>query len=152
MDILTFAIFFAACCAAASTGMLFEPGDWYDRLDKPAWNPPKWAFPVAWTILYIVIAIAAARVAYQGATQALAFWALQIALNTLWTPIFFGLKRLKAGLIAIICLWLAVLATTLAFFSVDELAGWLFVPYLLWVSYAAALNASLLQRNGDQPA
>jgi tryptophan-rich sensory protein len=95
---------------------------------------------------------AAARVAALSGTtpgtgQALAFWSVQIALNTLWTPVFFGLKRMKAGLVVIGLLWLAVAATMLSFFRLDLLAGLLMVPYLIWVSIAAALNRAVLVRN-----
>ena len=151
MDWGLFVIFLGACCAAAATGSLFPPGRWYQRLSKPAWTPPNWLFPLAWTVLYLVLAYAAARVApLDGSGHAMAFWALQIALNTLWTPVFFGLRRLRAALVIIACLWGAVLGTVLAFWQVDATAGLLLLPYLVWVSYAAALNASILRRNPDQ--
>ncbi len=123
-------------------------GAWYTALRKPAWTPPNWLFPIAWTLLYLFIAVAAARVALlPGNAFGMAFWALQIALNTLWTPVFFGKHRIGGGLVVIVCLWLAVLATTLAFFALDSMAGWLFVPYLVWVSYASALNFALWRMN-----
>ena len=94
------------------------------------------------------MALAAMRVAQlPGSGQALALWAAQIAFNTLWTPIFFGLHRMRAALVVMAGLWLSVAATTWAFWQVDTLAGLLFLPYLLWVSIAAALNASVMRRN-----
>lgn len=145
---ICFAIFLGACFGAGATGGLFPPGAWYEKLDKPAWTPPDWAFPVVWTTLYVCIAFAGARVAVSPDNGiAMALWSLQIALNGLWTPVFFGLKRMRLGLIVLVCLWLAVLATLVALWAVDPLAGSLFIPYLVWVSIAGALNFSVLQRN-----
>lgn len=151
MDWIALFIFLAASGAAATTGSMFQPGVWYDELDKPVWTPPNWLFPIAWTLLYIAISVAAARVVAIGDSgREIGFWALQIALNTLWTPIFFGKRNLRAAFVVIVALWLAVGATMLAFFRVDGLAGWLFVPYLIWVSYAGALNLSLWKRNPNE--
>lgn len=148
MDWSLFFIFLAGCGAAAATGAMFEPGEWYEGLEKPTWTPPKWAFPVAWTFLYIVISIAATRVApLDGSAYAMAFYALQLALNTLWTPVFFGLHRMGAGMIIIVLLWAAVACTMFAFFALDFYAGVLFVPYLLWVTVASALNWSVRRLN-----
>jgi benzodiazapine receptor len=148
MQLTLFFTYLAACGAAAATGALFQPGDWYRDLQKPRWTPPDWLFPVAWTVLYLSISIAAARVAaLPGTGQALAFWSVQIALNTLWTPVFFGLRRMGAGLVVLGLLWLAVAATMVAFFQHDLIAGLLFVPYLIWVSVAGALNRSVWMLN-----
>lgn len=152
MDFTLFFTFLAGCGAAAATGAMFQPGDWYRGLSKPWWTPKDWMFPVAWTILYLCIALAAMRVAMQAGFdplvgQGLALWAVQIALNTLWTPVFFGLRRIRAGLVVLGLLWLAVAATMLVFWQIDPLAGWLFAPYLLWVTIAGALNASVWMRN-----
>ncbi|WGH80238.1 tryptophan-rich sensory protein TspO [Jannaschia ovalis] len=148
MDWPLFIIFLAACGAAATTGAVFQPGDWYKRLDKPVWTPPDWLFPVAWTFLYLALAFAAARVAtIPGAHYALAFWAMQIAFNTLWTPIFFGLRRLGPALVVLGGLWVAVVGLLWALWPLDALAFWITVPYLVWVSYAGALNASIWLRN-----
>jgi translocator protein len=152
MDYSLFFTYLAACGAAAATGAMFQPGEWYRGLSKPLWTPPDWVFPLAWTFLYLSMSYAAARVASLSGTtpgtgQALAFWSVQIALNTLWTPIFFGLRKMKAGLVVIALLWLAVAATMIAFFRVDWIAGALIVPYVIWVTIAAALNRSVLVRN-----
>jgi tryptophan-rich sensory protein len=85
----------------------------------------------------------------EGAGLAMALWALQIALNTLWTPVFFGLQRLKAGLIILGMMWISVAACTLALFALDTVSGLLFLPYLLWVSVAGALNYSVVQLNPE---
>jgi translocator protein len=148
MDWGLFLTFLAACGAAAATGAMFEPGAWYDDLAKPHWTPPGWVFPVTWTLLYLFMSYAAMRVAgLPDSGQALAFWAMQIAFNTLWTPIFFGLRRMRTALIVIGLLWLSVAATCAAFWQIDALAGALLLPYLLWVSIAFALNLSVLRRN-----
>jgi benzodiazapine receptor len=173
MDWPLFLTFLAACGAAAATGAMFNPGAWYDGLHKPTWTPRNWVFPVVWTVLYFAIAYAAMRVAtvavsidvtggaaVAGAAavtgsaviagnvvQALAFWALQIAFNTLWTPVFFGLHRIRAAMVVMVGLWLSVAATTYSFFGVDFWAGALFLPYLLWVTIAGALNFSVMRLN-----
>jgi translocator protein len=151
MNWTLFFTFLAACGAAATTGAMFKPGDWYEGLKKPDWFPPNWLFPVAWTVLYIVMALAAMRIAaLPGNGQALAFWALQIALNTLWTPIFFGLHKMRAGMVVMVLLWLTVAATTWTFFGLDFIAGLMFLPYLIWVCIAFALNYTSIRLNPDQ--
>lgn len=147
-DPVLFLTFLVACGAAAATGAMFKPGAWYEGLTKPWWTPPGFVFPLVWTTLYLLMAYTAMRVAQQpGSGQALALWAAQIAFNTLWTPVFFGLHRMRAALVVMTGLWTSVALTTLAFWQVDPLAGALFAPYLLWVTIAAALNASVLRLN-----
>ncbi|MBE0452591.1 tryptophan-rich sensory protein TspO [Roseovarius autotrophicus] len=151
MIYVLFAIFLAACFAAGSTGGLFPPGEWYARLSKPRWTPPNWLFPVAWTTLYICMAAAGARAAMsEGNSLAMALWALQIALNGLWTPVFFGLRRMRLGLMVLGALWVSVAATLLALWQVDIWAGLLFVPYLVWVSVAGALNLAVIRLNPQE--
>jgi tryptophan-rich sensory protein len=148
--------FLAACFAAGATGVMFTPGEWYRALKKPFWTPPAWLFPVVWTVLYLCMASAGARIALLAGTVpetgfALALWALQIALNTLWTPVFFGLHRIMAGMIVLTLLWMAVAATTVAFWQIDLIAGLLFLPYIAWVTVAGALNFAVLWLNGKGP-
>lgn len=148
MDWILFAIFLLACAAAWATGALFPPGDWYRSLDKPRWTPPNWMFPLVWTLLYASIAFAAARVAVLPESQyAVGFWSAQIAFNTLWTPVFFGLRRMRAALVVMALLWLSVAATLIAMWPLDRIAALLFIPYLAWVSVAGMLNLSLVRRN-----
>lgn len=150
MDWITFLAFFAACCAAASTGAMFPPGPWYDDLKQPGFTPPNWLFPVAWSVLYLVIAYAASRVAnLPGAGVALGLWATQIALNAVWSPVYFGLRRMKAALIIIGFLWLTVAGTIVAFWALDPVAGMILIPYLIWVSFAGFLNFSFMRLNPD---
>jgi tryptophan-rich sensory protein len=151
VDWSLFLTFLAACGAAAATGALFQPGAWYDSLSKPDWTPPDWVFPVTWTVLYLFMSYSAMRVALlPGSGQALALWGMQIAFNTLWTPVFFGLRRMRTGMVIIAVLWVSVALTMIAFFRLDWIAGLLFVPYLIWCTIAAALNWSVWQRNRDR--
>jgi len=131
--------------------LVTEPNvvSWYPTLAKPSFNPPNWVFAPVWTTLYVLMAIAGWRVwriTDFGATPML-YWVMQLALNFAWSFIFFGAHQIFAALIEIAMLWIAVLVTTIAFFRVDRIAGALFVPYLLWVSFAAALNAAIYQLN-----
>ena len=147
MDWLMFAVYMVAVCAAASTGAMYPPGPWYDELDKPTWTPPNWLFPLAWTVLYVIIAYTATVVSgLEGSRLAMAFWSLQLVLNALWTPVFFGLRKLGGAFLVLCLLWTAVMATLIAFYAVQPLMGLLLIPYLIWVSYAGALNAEIWRR------
>ena len=152
MDILIFFVFLASCFAAGSTGAMFPPGPWYDALRKPSWTPPNWLFPIAWMVLYVLIAWSASRVAFiPGSGLAMAVFALQIALNTLWTPVFFGLRRLGQGMVVLTALWASVAAMVVSFGLLDPVAGLMLIPYLIWTSYAGALNF-WIWRNNDPTA
>ncbi|MCB6176822.1 tryptophan-rich sensory protein [Rhodobacter sp. Har01] len=148
MDLSIFLTYLAACGAAAATGAMFSPGEWYDGLKKPDWTPPRWVFPTAWTTLYLLSAVAAARLsAVEGNAQVMAFWAAQIAFNTLWSPVFFGLRKIKAALVPMAGLWLSVVLLTLWAFPLDIWSGLMLVPYVIWVSAAGALNLSVVRLN-----
>ncbi len=145
-----FLIFLAANGAAAATGLIFKPGAWYEGLRKPGFTPANWAFPVVWTYLYVSVAYAAARVAGdEGSQTALALFALHVGLNTLWTPVFFGAHRMAAGMAVISALWLCVLAMAWRFAALDLIAGLLILPYVAWLSVAAALNWRIWRDNPD---
>lgn len=135
------------CFAAASMGGLFMPGDWYATLKKPSWNPPGWIFGPVWTALYAMMAVAAWLVWKQGGfktqRRALTMFLVQLALNALWTPLFFGLHWTGVAFVEIVLLWLAIAATIAGFRPVSRLAAWLLAPYLAWVGFAAALNFKL---------
>lgn len=148
MDWGLFFTYLAACGAAAASGALIKPGPWYAALAKPRWTPPDWAFPLVWTSLYLCMSFAAQRVAgLPEAVQAIAFWSVQIALGTLWTPVFFGLKRMRAALWVMAALWISVLATFVSFLMVDLVAGLVLAPYMVWVSIAALLNIQMVRLN-----
>ena len=148
MSWLVFSACLAACAAPAVSGMLFKPGAWYAGLSKPWWTPPNWAFPIVWLILYTSMSVAAARVAISPEGSILiALWATQIAFNTLWSGVFFGLRDIRAGLFIMVALWVSVLVATVAFWQADVIAGALFGLYLVWVTVAFALNFSVWSRN-----
>jgi benzodiazapine receptor len=153
MEIFLFVVFLAACFAAGTTGAIFPPGTWYRNLNTPVWTPPDWLFPVAWMVIYVCMAYAGARAAILPDNGvAMALWSLQIALNALWTPVFFGLRRIKAGMGVLAALWMSVAAAMAALWSMDWIAGLLFVPYLCWVTVAAALNLAVWRMNPEEAA
>ncbi|MEI7822883.1 MAG: TspO/MBR family protein [Verrucomicrobiota bacterium] len=139
------------CFAAASPGAVFMPGEWFAALKKPAWNPPSWIFGPVWTALYAMMAAAAWLVWQRGGwkeqRKPLLIFLAQLALNALWTPLFFGLHRPGVAFAEIVLLWLAIVATLVAFRPVNRTAAWLLVPYLAWVSFAAVLNGTLWRLN-----
>lgn len=143
--------FVAACFAAALTGVFFRPGVWYERLVKPSWRPPNRLFAPVWTALYFSIAVSGwlvwREVGFSGAALALAVYAIQLVLNAAWTPIFFGLHRPGLGFLNIVLVWLSIVATMLLFYPVHAGAALLLLPYLLWVSFAAALNFAIWRLN-----
>lgn len=148
MSWLVFAACLAACAAPAVSGMFFKPGAWYAELSKPWWTPPNWAFPVVWLILYTSMSVAAARVAVlPHGSILMALWATQIAFNTLWSGVFFGLRDIRSGLFIMAALWVSVLVATVTFWQADVIAGALFGLYLAWVTVAFALNFSVWSRN-----
>ncbi len=127
------------------------PGEWYASLVKPQWNPPGWYFAPVWSALYVMMAVAAWRVWQRGGWRAqrrpLGFFLVQLVLNALWTPLFFGGHEMGLALAEMILLWLAIVGTVRAFWSVNRMAAWLLVPYLAWVSFAAFLNFTLWRLN-----
>ncbi|MFA1028983.1 TspO/MBR-related protein [Pseudomonas syringae pv. helianthi] len=145
---MTFLIFLLACCAAGATGIIFKPGAWYESLQKPSFTPPDWAFPVAWTTIYLLLAWAGYRLTLiPGSTTVLALWAAQIALNTLWTPVFFGANRIGAAMVILAILWIVVATMIVMALQLDIITGLILFPYLVWLSTAAALNVSILRHN-----
>jgi tryptophan-rich sensory protein len=125
---------------------------WYKGLAKPSFNPPEWLFGPAWTLLYLLMAVAAFLVwrrgfGAPGVKLALAVFLVQLVLNALWSVFFFGLRSPLAGLVDIIGLWLSIVATIILFFRVSVPAGVMLLPYIAWVSFAALLNAAILRLN-----
>jgi tryptophan-rich sensory protein len=142
------AIFVVIVLTAASSGAIFKPGAWYENLRKPGWTPPNWAFPVVWSILYVMIGYAGWLVwTTVGWSLPMAFWALQMVVNALWSYFFFGRRRMDLALIDVAVLWLVVALFILTAWPVSALASVLFVPYLVWVTAAATLNHSVRRLN-----
>ncbi|MDE2038021.1 MAG: tryptophan-rich sensory protein [Patescibacteria group bacterium] len=140
---------------AGAVGSLFTAPaipTWYAALAKPSFAPPNWLFGPVWTVLYLLMGVAAFLVWKKGwngagVRRALGAFLLQLALNALWSAAFFGLRSPLWGLADIAALWLAIVATMVLFYKVSKPAAWLLLPYLLWVSFAACLNYSLWTLN-----
>ncbi|MBX9711014.1 MAG: tryptophan-rich sensory protein [Xanthobacteraceae bacterium] len=146
---LTLAIFLIVVLGGGiAIGISFPPGAWYAALNKPPFNPPNWIFAPAWTVLYILIAIAGWRTWLHdrsGAAMKVLF--AQMTLNFAWSPLFFGAHQMKLALIVITALAIAIAAFIALTRREDRVTAWLFAPYLLWVSFATLLNASLIALN-----
>lgn len=145
--------FVLACLATASSGAVFKPGAWYDGLAKPWWRPPNWAFPIVWSVLYLMIAISGwlvwRKAGLAGAALPLAVYALQLGLNAAWSGFFFGMKRMDLAFADVCALWLSIAAMIGLFGPIDAAAAWLLVPYLAWVSIAAYLNWTMMRLNPE---
>ena len=124
---------------------------WYQALTLPAWQPPGPVFGIAWTILYALIAVAAAlvwgHVRAPGRVAALSLWTTQILLNWIWSPLFFRYHQLVASTLLIVTILAVSIVTTIAFARISRVAPWLMLPYLLWLSFAAVLNFRVWQLN-----
>jgi tryptophan-rich sensory protein len=120
---------------------------WYATLEKPFFNPPNWIFGPVWTILYAFMGIAFYQIWRSGQSQqrrkAIALFALQFILNILWSFIFFGFEQPGLAFVAIIVLWITIVATIRAFYPISKSAAWLLFPYILWVSFATVLNFAI---------
>ncbi len=143
-------VFLAASFTAATVGGLATAESvktWYPLLNKPDWNPPPWIFGPVWTALYVMMSIAAWRVYQkrntQGANVTLALFFIQLCLNALWSILFFGLHSPGFALIEILILWGLLFNLQLRFWTLDRIAGWLWLPYLLWVTFASILNGTI---------
>ena len=150
--LFTFLAFYAATFVAASSAAVWDVGGtWYQSLTQPSFTPPSWVFGPVWTILYLMIAIVAYRIAYAAQTSwkapALALWALQIAMNTLWTPVFFGAKNLGGAMIYIALLWVTICLLIWVTRQLDRVSALLLLPYLAWVSFASILNFAFWSLN-----
>jgi benzodiazapine receptor len=125
---------------------------WYADLSRPSFTPPAWSFGVVWPILYVMMGISAFLIWERGINKrqvrvALWLFALQLVLNGIWTPIFFGLHMIAIALVEILLLWVAILLTIFAFWRISKAAAFLLFPYILWVSFAVVLNAAFWYLN-----
>jgi translocator protein len=142
----------AAIIVAVAGGILTEIGPWYESLKKPGWKPPDWAFGPIWTVILIMAAISAA-LAWEAAPDSTArTWIFTVlfinsALNILWNYVFFKMRRPDYALIEVAVLWLSIVALIVVLGAYSSTAGWLMVPYLLWVSTASFLNYRIVKLN-----
>ena len=144
------------CLAAGLLGSLVTmpavEGSWFIHLNKPVFQPPNWLFAPVWTILYILMGAAAgivyakSRSTAEGKT-ALVLFTVQLVLNILWSFFFFGAQMLLGAAVDIVLLWAVLLATIIMFFKVKPAAGWLMIPYILWVTFATILTITLFVMN-----
>lgn len=148
---LRYAISIGICLLAGVFGTIFTISSiptWYAFLNKPSFSPPNWIFGPVWTILYVMMGISIALIWQKGLKKkkvrdAVYFFGIQLLLNAIWTPIFFGAKDLLMALIVIFLMWIFILKTILAFGKISKNASYLLYPYLAWVSFATILNFSV---------
>jgi translocator protein len=153
-QILFLLLFLLACAVVAAIGAVFTAtamNGWYQSLKRPEWSPPDAVFGPVWTILYTFIGASAWLVwrarDWHVVRSALAVWGLQLCLNLLWTVLFFGLQSPGLAFGGVVVLWVAIAATIIVFWPVSRIAAVMLVPYLGWVSFAAALNYSIWMLN-----
>jgi translocator protein len=154
MRIATLIFWILLCQAVGLLGARWTVAEiptWYATLHKPFFNPPNWIFGPVWTLLYLLMGIAAWLISQSaGSPQrniAIGIFVLQLALNFLWTPIFFGRHAIRWALAEIILMWVFIGVTTLVFARIRTSAAWLMLPYWAWVTFATALNAALARLN-----
>lgn len=145
-------VFIGAVFAAGLSGVFFRPGRWYERLAKPDWRPPNWLFGPVWTALYAMIAVSGWLVWREAGDTpagrlALGVFALQLTLNFLWSAVMFGARRIGWALVELGALWLSIAAMIVLFHPISPTAAYLLIPYLLWASFAAALNFAVWRLN-----
>lgn len=152
---LLLAICIIACLVIGFLGSFFTvtgPDSWYESINKPSFNPPNWIFGPVWTFLYILMGISLYLVLRQGLSNpvvrtALLIFGAQLFLNLLWSALFFGLQSPLFAFIEIIILWAFILLAIINFYPLSRPAAYLLVPYILWVSFAAVLNFSIMRLN-----
>jgi tryptophan-rich sensory protein len=139
------------CLVLGSMGSLVTAtgsGSWYESLEKPVFSPPNWVFGPVWTTLFILMGIALYFVWQSGTERrdvqiALAVFGIQFALNILWSFFFFGMQSPLLGLVDIVLLWIMIAVTIVLFYQIRKIAGYLLIPYIVWVTIATALNYSI---------
>ncbi|MBK7411744.1 MAG: tryptophan-rich sensory protein [Ignavibacteria bacterium] len=148
---LLFSLLLVFAAAAAGGLASASAGSFFMELDRPLWAPPAWLFGPAWTVLYLLMGVASwlvwRRGGFSDARLALTLYGVQLVLNGLWTWLFFVMRSGSLAFVDLIVPWLLILATIIAFWRKNKLAGLMLVPYLIWVAYASALTFSLWQRN-----
>jgi tryptophan-rich sensory protein len=153
-QVIALAVSVGICLGAAGIGSVLtlpSIATWYATLQKPHWTPPNWLFGPVWTVLYLSMAVAAWLIWRQLESHAvrlpLTLFVIQLALNVAWSGIFFHYRWVGLAFLEVVILWIFILSTTIAFGTVSRTASWLMVPYLVWVTYASALNAAIWRMN-----
>ena len=139
---------------AAMSGGIFSPGNWFEQLKKPSWQPPNWAFPVVWTVLYLLNAVAGwlvwTQTGFSGlGSIALSVYGVSLLLNAMWSAIFFGMKRMRLALWEAALLWVSVALQIILFIQINVLAALILLPYIVWVTIAVLLNRTMLKLNPE---
>lgn len=124
----------------------------YENFNKPSFSPPGWVFPVVWTILFFLMAVAAYRIWLKGKSgedvrKALILYGIQLFLNFLWSIIFFRFRLYAIAFLELLLLLVFILLTTFEFFKIDKISGYLMIPYIVWVSFAGVLNYAIWMLN-----
>jgi benzodiazapine receptor len=150
-DILGVIVWILASMAAGWIGSQFMPGEWYASLTKPSWTPPNAVFAPVWTVLYVLMGVAAwlvwRKAGFSAATVPLVLFIVQLGLNALWSYLFFGVHSPMLAFFEIAVLWVVILLTLIGFWRTTALAGALMLPYLCWVGFASVLNFQLWRLN-----
>ncbi len=149
--IIKFLVSIIICQLAGVIGAVFttpEINGWYKSLNKPSFNPPSWVFGPAWTMLFILMGISlyivwSKKISFRN----ILIFAIQLAINILWSVVFFGMHSPSAAFFVLLLLWVAILFTIINFYKVSKIAAWLLVPYILWVSFAGILNLAIFLLN-----
>ena len=146
--------FIVLCFSAAAFGSVFTNKSlktWYQTIKKPTWNPPNKIFGPVWSALYLMMALAGwmvwERLPQKGFSVPMVLFFVQLVLNTFWSVIFFGLRSPGWAFVEVVILWIGITLTMVSFWAVYWVAGVLFLPYLLWVSFAAILNFTIWRLN-----
>lgn len=149
---LVLALFVGAVVLTGSSGAIFRPGEWYERIRKPSWRPPNWLFAPVWFVLYAMIAYSGYLVwrefgGWTFVALPLTVYIVQLVLNWLWSALFFGLRQPGLAFLGILLLWGSIYLTIQLFWDINETAAYLLMPYLAWVSFAAILNFAIYWMN-----
>jgi translocator protein len=152
LPLFAFVVLTYAVSAAGSLATASSVRSWYPELIKPSWTPPSMVFGPVWTLLYALVAVVGwrswlRRESSPGARSLPGWWLLQLGLNAAWSPAFFGLQNPLAGLWVIVPLWLTLVLMQVKLLRYDRASAWLWLPYLLWVSFAMALNFAIWRLN-----
>jgi len=153
-SLIGLAVWVGLCFGAAFLGSIFTTPSiptWYEGLIKPSWTPPAWLFGPVWSVLYLMMALAAWLVWRRGGLTStrgpIILFLVQLGLNLAWSFLFFGLRQPGLAFAEIVLLWCAILTTLVVFWRRFAAAGWLLLPYLLWVTFAVVLNYTLWRLN-----